>query len=272
LHKIPINVTGTLPLGSGPQTLLPHQERIPSVRLKRGRYEMFFARTLEQREAIMRLRYEVFCLELGEGLADAVQTGLDRDPFDEPCQHLIVWDHRSEQMVGTYRMQTWDCVQGGLGFYTDQEFELDRLGQDFQENNVELGRACVAKEHRGRTVLLLLWQGLMGYLDFHGKGGFFGCSSLTSQDMGEGLRLYSQLQRAGHVHSELRTVPRSDWTCECGELGGSKVPIPRLFRSYLKQGAMILAPPAIDREFGTIDFLTFVQVDAGHKERFDPGL
>ncbi|MDF1837199.1 MAG: GNAT family N-acetyltransferase [Planctomycetota bacterium] len=266
----PYQITSPHPTGDGPQTLLPHQERIPSLRLKRGRYEMYFARTVEEREAIQRLRFEVFCLELGEGLHDAVSTGLDRDPFDDPCQHLIVYDNKGDQMVGTYRMQTWDCAQEGLGFYTDQEFDLGLLGTRFGRENVELGRACVAKEHRGRAVLLLLWQGLMGYLDFHGKGGFFGCSSLTSQDMDEGLRLYAQLQRAGHIHPELRTVPRPNWTCKASGSKGSKVAIPKLFRSYLRQGAMILSPPAIDREFGTIDFLTFVQVDSGHKERFDP--
>ena len=270
MHNLPHRTTQAAPdLGSS-QTLLPHQERIPPVRLKRGRYEMYFARTQEQREAILRLRFEVFCLELGEGLADAKVTGLDRDPFDEPCQHLVVWDNKSDQMVGTYRMQTGTGAREGLGFYTDQEFDLGRLGQAFAEDNVELGRACVAKDHRGRSVLLLLWQGLMAYLDFHGKGGFFGCSSLTSQDMDEGLRLYRQLDLAGHVDETLRTVPRPDWLCTDSGQPGGKVPIPRLFRSYLRQGAKILSPPAIDREFGTIDFLTFVQVDSGHKQRFDP--
>ncbi len=256
-------------------TLLPHPERIPPLHIKRGRYEMFFARTREQREAILRLRYEVFCMELGEGLADAVRTGLDEDPFDEPCQHLLVWDRKSKRIVGTYRMQTWANAKEGLGFYTDQEFDLSRLGSEFADSNVELGRACVAKEHRGRSVLMLLWQGLMAYLEFHGKGGFFGCSSLTSQNMGEGQRLYAQLTSAGHIHSDLRTIPREGWQCEGPmgiDSGGVKVAIPRLFRSYLRQGAKILSPPAIDREFGTIDFLTFVQVDSGHKQRFDPAL
>ncbi len=270
VQDLPIHFTDPASAGDGTRTLLPHQERIPPVRLKRGRYEMYFARTLEEREAIQRLRFEVFCLELGEGLDDAVSTGLDRDPFDDPCQHLIVIDNKLGQMVGTYRMQTWDGAQEGLGFYTDQEFDLAHLGSTFTRENVELGRACVAKDHRGRSVLLLLWQGLMAYLDFHGKGGFFGCSSLTSQDMDEGLRLYDQLQRAGHIHPELRTIPRPDWTCKGSGTRGGKVAIPRLFRSYLRQGATILSPPAIDREFGTIDFLTFVQVDSGHKERFDP--
>jgi putative hemolysin len=238
--------------------------------MNRGRYEMYFARTCEQREAILRLRYEVFCLELGEGLSDAIQTGLDRDPFDDPCQHLLVWDRKTDRMVGTYRMQTWTSAQEGLGFYTDQEFDMGRLGSEFQENNVELGRACVAKDHRGRTVLLLLWQGLMSYLEFHGKQGFFGCSSLTSQDMDEGLRLYSQLRRAGYTHSDLKTEPRARFACERSGVRGPKVAIPKLFGSYLRQGAKILSPPAIDREFGTIDFLTYVQVDSGHKQRFDP--
>ncbi len=275
MHKPRSKISGPAPGDTARGTPLTRLEQIPPLHIKRGRYEMFFARTREQRGAILRLRYEVFCMELNEGPADAIRTGLDEDPFDEVCQHLLVWDRKTDRMVGTYRMQTWTTACEGLGFYTDQEFDLARLGTRFAENNVELGRACVAKEHRGRSVLMLLWQGLMAYLAFHDKSGFFGCSSLTSQDMDEGRRLYAQLDEAGHVHSSLRTTPREGWQCDRplpGTTPGAKVAIPRLFRSYLRQGAKILSPPAIDREFGTIDFLTFVQVDSGHKKRFDLAL
>ncbi len=242
-------------LGSNP---LPHLERLPGLEANRGRYRMFFAKTQEEREAALRLRFEIFCQELGEGDPGAALTGLDVDSFDEQFQHLMVVDSIEHKVVGTYRMQTWEIAQTGEGLYTDLEFELPRLGLGFLKQSVELGRACVALEHRNKAVLYLLWQGLIQYMQFHGKTGFFGCSSLTSQDMAEGLRMFRQLTEEGHVHQELQTGPRPDWTCTAENSQGPTVKVPRLFRAYLRQGAKILAPPAIDRAFGTIDFLTYV--------------
>ena len=37
---------------------------------------------------------------------------------------------------------------------------------------------------------------------------------------------------------------------------------PKLLRAYLSIGAKICGPPAIDREFGTIDFLTLLDLQA----------
>jgi len=43
---------------------------------------------------------------------------------------------------------------------------------------------------------------------------------------------------------------------------GSPIPAtaPKLLRAYLAIGAKICGPPAIDREFGTIDFLTLLDL------------
>jgi putative hemolysin len=40
--------------------------------------------------------------------------------------------------------------------------------------------------------------------------------------------------------------------------------IPKLLRAYLSIGAKICGPPAIDREFKTIDFLTLLDLEALH--------
>jgi putative hemolysin len=38
--------------------------------------------------------------------------------------------------------------------------------------------------------------------------------------------------------------------------------IPRLLRAYLNLGAKICGPPAIDRAFRTVDFLTWLDIHA----------
>ena len=45
---------------------------------------------------------------------------------------------------------------------------------------------------------------------------------------------------------------------------GASAKIPKLLRAYLVVGAKICGPPAIDREFKTIDFLTLMDLEALH--------
>ena len=78
----------------------------PSEVLIQGHYELSFVRHPQQLDEILRLRFEVFNLEMGEGLEESFATGLDRDAFDDVCHHLRVVDRRSRAVIGTYRLQT----------------------------------------------------------------------------------------------------------------------------------------------------------------------
>jgi len=49
------------------------------------------------------------------------------------------------------------------------------------------------------------------------------------------------------------------------------VKIPKLLRAYLALGAKICGPPALDRQFKTIDFLTLLDLETLHplaRQRF----
>ena len=98
-------------------------------------------------------------------------------------------------------------------------------------------------------------------LEVEFKRCFFGCSSLTSQDPAEGVSAYRHLLAIGAVHPQLRVQPLPGLECEAGpDARLPRVEIPKLFGLYLRYGAWVLGPPAIDREFGTIDFLTYVDI------------
>src|SRR2546429_553276 len=73
---------------------------------KRPAYESRLATGPEDVRAAQILRFAVFNLELNEGLAQSFNTGLDADPFDEVCDHLVVEELQTKQVVGTYRLQT----------------------------------------------------------------------------------------------------------------------------------------------------------------------
>jgi len=236
--------------------------------LTAGAYVVSFARSLAELDAVQRLRFEVFNLELGEGLAESYATGRDHDRFDPVCHHLIVSDVRSGAVVGTYRMQTGAMAAEHGGFYSADEFRLDLLPQDVMDNSVEVGRAAVAKEYRNRQVLFLLWRGIAAYLARNRKRYLFGCCSLTSQDGEVGRRVMQHLERTGHVHPTIRTIPQPGWECydpeavPAEEASAPPVKLPQLFGIYLRYGAKVCGLPALDRYFKTIDYLVLMDVAA----------
>ena len=229
--------------------------------LTEGPYRARFARDRCDLEAVLRLRFEVFNRELGEGLSESWETGLDRDRFDASCHHLMLEDVRTGELVGTYRMQTAADAGHGAGFYCAQEFRLQALPDEVLSESVELGRACILREHRNGLALYTLWRGLAAYLSWSGKRYLFGCCSLTSQDPAEGLAMLEALGRGGHLSKEFSVDPRPEFACRAERVRGPEsVKMPRLFGSYLRYGAKVCGPPAIDREFKTIDFFIVFDV------------
>lgn len=234
-------------------------ERIPpGFAPEDGAYAARFAQGPQDLRAVQRLRYEVFNLELGEGLDASHASGLDEDPFDAQCHHLVVEHRVTREVVGTYRLQTSAMAEGGLGFYSAQEFDFTRLPAEVLERSVETGRACIAAEHRHRHVLLLLWKGLGRYAVHNRCRYLFGCCSLTSQDPAEGQQVLEYLRRSGHVREEVDLPARPECVCRADAVAipdWQQARIPMLFRTYLRYGAKVWGEPAIDREFKTIDFL-----------------
>jgi putative hemolysin len=223
------------------------------------------------------LRFEVFNLELGEGLAESYAIGLDVDPFDEFCDHLIVEELATSEIVGTYRLQTGQLAAANLGYYSEREFDFAPY-EPFRCEMIELGRACVHADHRNFNLLHLLWRGIARYAVERNARMLIGCSSISSQDPIEGAAMYQQLQ--DHlVEPALRTQPQPEFVVAGGDDAGPPYVWPyqaqpgstlpategassRLLRAYVAIGARICGPPAIDREFGTIDFLTLLDLHA----------
>jgi putative hemolysin len=221
------------------------------------RYRAFLAANEDQRRMAYRLRFLVFNLELNEGLQSSYEDGLDSDPFDPHCEHLLVEDCSSGTVVGTYRMQSGVCAAANLGYYSEQEFDFAPF-EAIREQVLELGRACVHRDHRNFEVLSLLWKGIAQYANQIGARYLIGCSSLTSQDPVEGWQVFNRL-RHYLCDQTLQTVPKEEFQLLPADVTTEKEP-PKLLRAYLAIGAKICGPPAIDREFKTIDFLTLLDL------------
>src|ERR1700750_645889 len=109
---------------------------------KRPTYLARLAHGADEVRVAQRLRFEVFNLELNEGLAESHFTGLDADPFDPVCDHLVVEETTTREIVGTYRLQTGERAAANIGYYSEREFEFAPF-EAFRHEIVELGRACI---------------------------------------------------------------------------------------------------------------------------------
>ena len=245
-------------------TYPPAPDGLPTTVLEQGRYRLSFATTGEELDAVLRLRFRVFNLEMGEGLDSSFVSGRDEDSFDACCHHLLVENTDTREIVGTYRIQTRPMAEGGNGFYSAGEFDLRDLPEHVIHDAAETGRACIAREDRNRQVLFLLWRGLALYMKTNRKRFLFGCCSLNSQDPVLGIQLYRQLQAEERVDPKIDVQPLPGLECSAdtaATVRTAPIPLPTLFRTYLRYGATVCSRPAIDRAFKTIDYFVVFDVE-----------
>lgn len=251
---------------SAPDRTTPEPERVElgSRMLARATaeipYRLRLAETAEDLRAAQTLRFLVFNLELNEGLESSFSTLRDEDPFDAICDHLLVENKSNGEIVGTYRLQSGAVAMKNRGFYSEQEFDFTPF-RPIHEQIVELGRACVHSDHRSLPVIGLLWQGISDYARQVGARYLVGCSSLTSQDPAVGAAAFADLAKDHLVEPAFQTLPQPQYACPLDSVASPAPKIPKLLRAYLSFGAKICGAPAIDREFKTIDFLTWMDLE-----------
>ena len=233
-----------------------------------GRYEVFISRSTRQTLAALSLRHRVFNVEMAGPKSHKAVSGVEFDEYDLTSRHLIVIDRASRATVGTYRLNTLETVRRADRFYSANEFSINDLPYPVLRDGVEIGRACIAIEHRNTKVLFLLWKGLLAYLQASDKNYFFGCCSIFDQDPQIARRVYSTLLKNGAVHDRFSVTPLKNGI-DVDQYGDEEsVQLPALFNMYLRLGAKVCGPPMIDKQFGTIDFFVVLDVrEVGDKYR-----
>jgi putative hemolysin len=224
------------------------------------RYSLLLSTDPTLIESAQRLRYDVFSSEPGFSLIG--QTGLDVDRFDEYCDHLLVREDNSGELVGCYRMLSPTGAVAAGGLYTATEFDTRAL-ETLRPSLVEMGRAVVRSDHRNGAVVLLMWAGILAYLDRCGYDYVTGCVSVPVTGDGEppgtqirGVRDFVLRRHA--APSEYRVHPHRPVVIDGRTLDEIPAParpvIPPLMRGYLRLGARICGEPAYDADFGVGDF------------------
>ena len=230
--------------------------------------EVAVARGAGEIEEAQRLRYRVFAEEMGARIGG--EQGLDADRFDDFCEHLIVRDLVSAEVVGTYRLLTPPAALAAGGYYAEQEFDIERLSH-LRAGLVETGRACVHEDFRSGAVLGLLWRGLIRYMQERGYSHLTGCASMGLADGG---RTAAGAWRAIHARHlgppEYRAFPRLRFPLEQFE-SGERADVPPLIKGYFGFGAFICGEPAWDPDFNSADLLVLMPmagIPEGRLRRF----
>ncbi|MGC1738351.1 GNAT family N-acetyltransferase [Mycobacterium sp.] len=242
--------------------LIAAEKPVPGMRSSaEPRYSLLLSTDPAQVEAAQRLRYDVFSSEPGFALTRQ-DTALDIDRFDEHCDHLLVREDNSGELVGCYRMLSPAGAVAAGGLYTATEFDIQAL-DSLRPSLVEMGRAVVHRDHRNGAVVLLMWAGILAYLDRCGYDYVTGCVSVPVA--GDGVPPGSQIRgvrdfvlRRHAAPADCRVHPHRPVIIDGRPLDEISPPtrpvIPPLMRGYLRLGARICGEPAYDADFGVGDF------------------
>lgn len=209
-------------------------------------YTLLLSTDLTLVEEAQRLRYDVFTSEPGFQLTSTT----DADRFDEFCDHLLVREDTSGELVGCYRMLPPPGAIAAGGLYTATEFDVRAL-DPLRPSLVEMGRAVVREEHRNGAVVLLMWAGILAYLDRCGYDYATGCVSVPLAQARGVRNVVLQRYPSAYRVRPYRAVPHDI-------PAPAKVEVPPLMRGYLRLGARVCGEPAHDPDFGVADFMALL--------------
>ena len=227
-----------------------------------GHIEVRWAKHLDEVRAAQKLRFEVFAGEMGARLSSPV-AGHDVDLFDNYCEHLLVCDAETQQVIGTYRVLTPVQAKRVGSTYSDTEFDLTRL-RTLRDRMVELGRSCVHPAHRHGGVIMALWSALAEFMQRNQLDTMIGCASIPMLHNGMvsgdvAASIWRQLQATHLAPIEFHVRPRLPLPVE--QLNSNlHVEPPALIRGYLRLGAKVLGAPAWDPDFNSADLPMLMRI------------
>ncbi|MEH7827406.1 GNAT family N-acetyltransferase [Gemmobacter denitrificans] len=246
-----------------------------------GMFDLRLAQDARDLAAAQRLRYRVFVGEMGsDGPLVDHQAELERDEFDDICDHLLLIDRRRdparlEDVVGVYRLLPGDRLAPGQRFYSEQEYDLTAI-RATGRRLLELGRSCVHPDHRGGAAMMLMWNALADYVLERGIEIMFGTASFPGTDV---VGLAEPLSYLHHNHlapPSLRAIalPPDRAAMDVLPVGAvdrraAMQATPALIKAYLRLGGFVGDGAFVDHAFNTTDVLLVMDtahMSAKHRE------
>jgi len=265
-----MSVDGPLPDDPLPETAPPVEGAFEELRA--GNLGLRLAENTAEIDAAQALRYRVFYQEMGaEADAATAASRRDVDEFDAVADHLLVLDHNlgdgAEAVVGTYRLIRRPAAERLGRFYSAAEYDIAPL-LNFPGGIMELGRSCVAAEHRTRGTLQLLWRGIAAYVFRNRIDVMFGCASLPGTDLDALAPQLSYLHANHLAPPALRPRAVAERYVAMDRLGAGQInpraamtALPPLIKGYLRLGGFVGDGAVIDRQFNTTDVCIVVKTD-----------
>ena len=221
-----------------------------------------WARHQDDVRAAQRLRYEVFAGEMGARLTTPL-AGHDIDLFDDFCEHLLVRDAATREVVGTYRVLTPAQAKRVGSTYSDTEFDLTRL-RGIRSRMVELGRSCVHPDYRHGGVIMALWGALAEFMLRNQLDTMIGCASIPMLHNGVvsgdvAASIWRKVQATHMAPIDFHVRPRLPLPIERLDATLDVEP-PALIKGYLRLGAKVLGAPAWDPDFNTADLPMLMRI------------
>ncbi len=241
-------------------------EKGSPLRLEAGRFTVRLAETDDDVAAAQRLRYRVFVEEMGADASDGDRAlRRERDAFDQHFDHLLLVDEQAQaddpldKVVGVYRLLRGKVANSGVGFYGDAEYDLTKI-KAYPRETMELGRSCVAADHRGGAAMHLLWTGLGHYVADHDVEIMFGVASFHGADPAPLAQSLAFLHHNHLAPEDLRVRTQPEFFVPMDTIPAEDVnrleavkAIPPLIKGYLRLGGFVGEGAYVDHAFNTVD-------------------
>jgi len=232
----------------------------PEQQTNTSRLTLSLATTPEEIREVQRLRYKVFIETLGLSALENAD-GLDKDEFDDYCDHLIVRDSQSLKVVGTYRLLGPHSARKIGRYYSESEFDLSRF-EPVRGQIAEAGRACIHPDYRSGAVIMLLWAGLAAFMQREHCNHLIGCASISLADGGMNANaIFASLKPEDMAPVDFRVSPLLPFPLSAPKDTQFKPTVPPLLKGYLRAGAWVCGEPAWDADFHCADLFLLLPLE-----------
>ncbi len=220
-------------------------------------YVVLVAETDADYDQLYRLRYQIYNVEMQIGNPKAAEAQTDIDRYDAYSSHLLIKTKKEQQIIATYRMQTYEMATENGGFCGSNRYDFSKLPLDIQKQGLSVSRACIGAKYRNSRVFGILWKGLANVLYHNKLRYFFGCSTIPSsnmQDADDYIKLF-QAMDVYHDSIHVPVLPDSKCIYEDRPVDINTVSLPAIFGLYLRFKCLVCSDPCFHKDFRGIEFL-----------------
>ena len=226
-------------------------------------FEVRFARSADDLEAVQRLRYDVFVTELGaESPMIDHNERRETDKFDAVADHLMLLDlnlDNAQQVVGVYRIMNAAQAIESKGFSCESEYNLDGL-KTTDRTLLELSRSCLHPDYRGGIAMYQMWRRLGQHIAATQTDILFGVASFLGADPLVHADALNMLA-ANHL-SVFNVQSRAPVALPQRQFDKKQAlrATPALIKAYLRLGGAVGQGAFVDHAFNTTDVCMILDV------------